>query len=135
MKIFVAIESSNNAKVLANTTLRWAARAGFNMRIFVPSEKQRRIYAAFIEEANHNWYLDLPDDVVVVGKSPKRFAEENGFDLLVRLPDNLRKWKRWLNYDLNVLHYAADLGKTRIKFADPEKKVERFKNGATIERL
>ena len=136
MKIFVAIESSENPKTLSTHTLRWAARAGFNMRIFIPDKSQLPSYLQAIEEANHNWYLALPNTVLVVGAEPKDYARQNGFDLLVSLPQDLRKWNPKANHGLNVLQYAADVGKVRTLFSQqPEKTNHTFPNGAEMVRL
>lgn len=136
MKILVAIQSSENPVTLSKTTLRWAARAGYNMRIFVPDESQVEQYQEAIADANHNWYLDLPPTVVIGNKAAKEFAKEESFDLIVYLPDNLRKWNPKLTHDKNVIDYAVDLGAARVKFgSDPKKKLEKFINGALMERV
>lgn len=136
MKILVAIESSENPKTLASHTLRWAGRAGFNMRIFIPDEVQRAAYEQAVNEANHNWYLDLPQTVIVAGKTPKEFGKAGGFDLVLYLPDNLRKWTRYANHDLNVMKYATEVAAARVRFGnDPNKKDEHFSNGAIMIRL
>lgn len=136
MKILVAIESSENPKTLARRTLRWAARAGFNMRIFIPDDSQLPEYLAAVKEANYEWYLDLPDSVIVTKITPKQFAKDEGFDLILYLPDDMRKWKTSLIHEINVLEYARQVGAARLRFSkDPNKKYERFSNGAIMERI
>jgi hypothetical protein len=39
MKILVAIKSTGKPEECAHTTFRWAARAGFDIRIFVPKKE------------------------------------------------------------------------------------------------
>lgn len=136
MKILVAVQSSENPKTLGRTTLRWAARSGFNMRIFIPDDNQLGPYREALLEANHNWYLDVPPVVLVVGTSPLKFAADEGYDLVVLLPDNLNKWQPKHSHDRNVIDFAADVGAARAEFAkQPDKKVWRFENGAVMRRV
>lgn len=135
MKILIAIESSNNSKKLANTTLRWAARAGFNMRVFIPDATQLPVYKTALIEANYKWYLDLPDTVLEV-LEPKQFALKKGYDLIVYLPDDMLKWDNKKTHDLNVIEYAKDLGAARLRFGkSPRMRELWFPNGAIMERV
>lgn len=136
MKILVAIESSENPKKLSRSTLRWAARGGFNMRIFIPDDSQLEEYRAAINNANYMWYLDLPPTVVVSKITPEELAFQENFDLILYLPDNLHKWHPHHNHDRNVIDYAADVGKARLLFRNDDNKFNHeFGNGALMERV
>lgn len=135
MKILVAIESSENPTLLAKTTLRWAARAGFNMRVFIPDANQLQPYKDAIDNANYDHFLDLPESIVEVG-SARDYAVKEGYDLIVYLPDDMRKWDTRLTHDLNVLHYAKELGVARVELKDSiPGSTFTFSNGAVMERL
>ena len=136
MKILIAIESSENPKKLSNSTLRWASRAGFDLRIFIPDDNQLEDYKKAVADANHNWYINVPETAIIVKTTPKQYAKENGYDLLVLLPDDLRKWKRLHSHDRNVLEFATDIGIARLRFSKkPNKKIEVFSNGALMRRV
>lgn len=135
MKILVAIVSKG-AESLGHTTLRWAPRAGFNLRIFIPNEARLSDYQQVIEQANYDWYLDLPYTVLVPGADPEGFAKAEGYDLLLTLSDHMKLWKKGDGYDGTVLHYATDVGKARVAFAKDSKLMrKRFNNGCEMVRL
>lgn len=136
MRILVAIESSENHKKLANGTLKWAARAGFNMRLFVPDEAQAEAYREEIKHLNYNHYLGIPESFVVTGVDPEIYAKEQGYDLILWLPDDLKKWQSKLSHELNVIEYAKDVGAARADFnKDKSKTMHHFKNGAVMRRV
>lgn len=135
MKVLVAIEGKESPEILCKTTLRWAARAGFNMRIFVKPDQYEQ-YAEAIKDANYNHYLALSETALITNKTPKEFAKEEKFDLLLKIPDNLKKWISSKDLDMNVLLYAKEVGIARQEFSeDKTKKQYVFTNGAIMERL
>lgn len=136
MKILVAIKSNNNAEMLSRSTLRWASRAGFNMRIFIPNREQLTAYQNAIDSANHEYYLDLNYAMIVVGESPRVFAIRQGYDLLLVLPDSLAEWVEGDGLDGTVLHYATDVGKARQRYNRGSiKQIKDFGNGAKMVKL
>ncbi len=138
MKVLIAIQSSKNAEDMANKTLRWAARAGFNLRVFIPDASELEEYTNAIEDANHNYYLDVPAGVVVIQQEPLDYAEGHGFDLLVLLPDDLYYWHKdtKLGDDKTVVDYAEDIGKARVAIGKDSSMQEYvFENGAKMVRV
>lgn len=136
MKILAAIQSSENAKTLSRTTLRWAARAGFNMRVFIPNEEQLPDYKKAITDANYRWHLAIPDDFIIVGTEPIKYAKDNNYDLIVYLPDHMNKWRQYLNHELNPLYYAKDVGRARVMLGgSPELRSYKFHNDVVMERV
>lgn len=136
MKILVAIKSNKGAIKLRKNTLVWAARAGYNLRIFIPTPRQLRSYHRMIDQANYDYYLDLIYDVVLVGQNAKEYAKREGYDLLVCLPDDLPRWKKGDGLDGTVLHYITDIGKKRVEFSkNPSKRVASFSNGVKMYRV
>lgn len=132
MKILVAITSEKPGKL---STLRWAARAGFNTRLFIPSPSQKDEYVAAIKDANYKWHLAIPEDFIVADL-PGTYAKEHGYDLLVIMPDDMTKWKFRINHELNPLVYAKEMGVARVEFGkDPLKVTKRFINGVVMERV
>lgn len=138
MKILVAIQSSENADMLAHTTLRWAGRAGYNMRIFIPDDSQREDYEAALLEANHEYYLDIPESVIEIGKDPVQYAKDNQYDLVVFLPEGLSEWNKEnkLGLDKTVIDYAEDVGRARSTIGkDKRRQKVDFGNGAVMKRI
>lgn len=136
MKILVAIQSDNNAYEMAHTTLRWAARAGFNLRVFIPDESQLAEYENAIDDCNYSYYFNIPNSVIVVNEEPIVFAKRNGFDLLIILPDNLLDWRTINDDDKTFIEYAEDIAKARVQFGKVKGLASiKFDNGASIMRL
>lgn len=136
MKILVAIESSKRPRKLSKTTLRWAPRAGYDLRIFIPDETQREKYIQAIDNAKYDDYLDLQHDMLIIGDEPLFYAKKNNYDLLVLLPDDLKKWTELPNLDAVVLEYAGDIGFARSIFGkNLKRKSYEFANGARIIRV
>lgn len=117
MKILVAIESDKNAEQLAHTTLRWAARAGFDLRIFIPDRRQLKKYKKFLDEYNYYYWGNIDEERSIVAKAdPMEWAKANGYDLLVTLPDNLLDYCTVENDDATFMEYAEDVAKARVEF-------------------
>lgn len=136
MKILAAIQSSENPRRLAKTTLRWATRAGFNMRLFLPDDSQIQGYVSAIEDANYQYHLNIPRDFIVTGVKPHEYALAHGYDLIVYLRDDMNKWKFRVNHDMNPLVYAKEVGQARLEFSRDKKLLHYpFINGVTMERV
>lgn len=138
MKILVAIESSgsNNAEQMAHTTLRWAGRSGFNTRIFVPNRRGFEKYEKAIEEANYHYLLSIPYSCIIVKQDPAKYAEKEGYDLLLRIPDDLLDWRTKKDDDKTVIDYAEDVGAARVEFGTkPDMQEKIFPNGAIMTRV
>lgn len=134
MKVLVAIESSENPKTLAKCALRWAARAGFDLRIFIPGQSQLSEYKEAIDEANYNWYLAIPKNALITELTPSEFAKAQNYDLVLHVPDHLRKWDKKANHELNPYKFAESVGKARLLFADQSITRYVFENGAVMVR-
>ena len=136
MKILVAIVSDNNAKQLGETILFWAPRAGFSIRVFIPSQEQAISYHNTIDHVNYEAYLDMKHIMVLVGEEPIEYAKNENFDLLVMLPDNLKRWNKTRNIDKMLIEYATDLAKARSLFSTNQLLTDyAFDNGVKMVRL
>lgn len=136
MKILVAINNPKDAKVLGNTTLSWAPRAGYNMRIFLPDDSKGQEYIEILSHVNYREYLDLHPAMLLVGYDPESYAREHGFDLLLTLPDNLKRWNNRRNKDRMVIDYVSDVGAARLNMAEAKPgEISNFENGATLKKL
>lgn len=139
MRILVAIESDNRSKTLGKKTLSWAARAGFDLRIFIPADetnKQLLEYCKMIEDVNYNEYLDLSIGQIVIDKEPLEYAAKFNFDAVLLIPDDLTTWKQRKDRDRMVLDYATDIGIARKRMQDePELQQIDFDNGARLRRI
>lgn len=119
MKILAAIKSSKNAEEMAHTTLRWAARAGFDLRIFVPDKRQLKKYKKYLDEYNYYYWGNIDEErSIVTGQEPMDYARENGYALLITLPDNLLDYSVERNDDQTFIDYAEDVAKLRVEFGN-----------------
>lgn len=139
MKILTTVKSTGRAEEMAHTTFRWAARAGQDIRIFVP-KKELKAYQAAVDDANYHYYLVSRDEkeiVVSIGnQSPMRYARDNGYDLIVELPDNLLDYSEEQNDDKGVIDFATEVGIARKEIsANP--KLDRYllKHGCVVRRV
>lgn len=135
MRILVAIKSDKNSETLSHNTLRWAGRAGYNLRVFIPDNRQLSKYQKAIDDVNYHYYMDIPYTVIEKG-DPLEYAKREGYDLLVLLPDDLPQWGKTRHPDLTVLKYANDIGAQRLLFSKYKKRdFKKFPNGASIQRV
>lgn len=114
MKILVSIESTGKPEECAHTTFRWAARAGFDIRMFVPAAEVEA-YQDGVDDANYHYYLVGRDEAqIVVGDTdPMEYAKEHGYGLLLSLPDNLLDYKTVEDDDKSMVEFATDAGIAR----------------------
>lgn len=118
MKILTTIKSTDRAMQFAHTTFRWAARAGFDIRVFVPAAEVKA-YQDGVDDANYHYYLVGRDetDIVVADQEPLAYAAANGYDLIVELPDNLLDYKTVEDDDKSFVEFATDAGAARREFS------------------
>lgn len=118
MKILTAIESSKRAEEMAHTTFRWAARAGFDIRIFIPDRRQLKKYQAAVDDANYHYYLVGRDETKIITpkQKPLDYAREHGYDLVILLPDTLLDYSTVENDDKSMVEFAEDAGAARKQF-------------------
>jgi hypothetical protein len=136
MKILVAINSTNNAKTLSETTLAWAPRAGFELRIIIPHQNELINYIHAVQDANYNHYVGLDIGQVKIMKDTEEYARSLHCDLLLELPDDLTAWNDEENDEQMIIDFAADVGAARKRLADrPQDSRVKFKNGAILKRL
>lgn len=136
MKILVAIESKDHKK-LADQSLRWLARSGLELRVFVPKGKAKK-FKWTIDEVNYHYYVALDwADTVVERTDPMTYAQQHDFDLLLKVPSKLMSWrKRDYLKDWEILVFRGAVGKARVEFGKhPKKRIKHFFNGATMERV
>lgn len=136
MKILLAIKPSK-PKHLADNALRWCGRLGYQMRVFVPKKRQLVKYAEEIAEVNYQYYLALGVDILTVHKDPKQYAKENGYDLLLSVPAELKAWRKGTAFkDTEIIWPRGAVGLARIEFGKkPKKRIKRWSNGCTMERV
>lgn len=120
MKILTAIESDKRAEQMAHTTFRWAARAGFDIRVFIPNRHQLKKYHAAVDDANYHYYLvgRVAEEVVVPKERPTEYAKANGYDLVILLPDTLLDYSTVEDDDKSFVEFAEDAGAARRQFSE-----------------
>lgn len=136
MKILMAIESKD-PKRLGDHALRWCGRTGFELRVFIPKKRRRAKYEEAILDANYNWYMAIPTDIIVTRTSPKEYAQQHGFDLLLTIPEELFAWRKGTQFkDSEIWWVRKAVGAARLEFgAKPKMRIKRFANGCIMERL
>jgi hypothetical protein len=135
MKLLVAIPS-NRPKDLVRNTLRWAPRAGFELRIFADPKTKKSKYQNAIEEANYQHYLALRHKQVEYKLDPLAYAQANGYDLLVIIPPNLKRWNDTKELSAMVIEFQTALAEARKRMRDDTSlSVIDFENGARMVRI
>lgn len=136
MKILVAIKSSGRPDEMAHTTYRWAARAGFDLRVFCPKAEADAYRDALDDAAYHYWLVGRDENEIVTAGQPLAYARRHGYDLLCILPDNLLDYKTVRDDDKSMLEFAADVGTARKRFGnEPELRELPLENGCLIKRV
>lgn len=134
MRILVAIPNEKPS-CLTKGTLAWAARAGFELRIFGSLENFVD-YVKVINDINYEEYLDIRIVALVTKYDPIEYARRFHYDLVVILPDNLKRWNKTRDRDRMIIEYAADIGRVRAEFTkDNSKDIHEFDNGAVVKRV
>jgi len=135
MKLLVAIPSSNPKK-LAKRTLKWASRAGFDMRIFADPKISKTKYRNAIDDANYQHFLAVKHSDIITDKDVLTYAQDNGYDLLALIPPDLASWNKTINSGKMVIEFHADLGAARKQISEDVTLNEvRFDNGARLVRI
>jgi hypothetical protein len=135
MKLLVAIPS-NRPKVLAQKTLLWAPRAGFDLRIFADPTVSKKKYHNAVEEVNYQQYLTVRHNQVIYDSNPLEYAQKHGYDLLAIIPPNLRRWNNTKDSNLMVIEFQTDLADARKQIgADPSLHDVDFGNGSRVIRV
>jgi hypothetical protein len=132
MKLLVAIQSKK-PKQVKDRTLRWAGRAGYDTRIFVPKGKRGRFILA-VQDANYDYYLAVEDSQVIDRQTPMEYAQRHGYDLVLLLPEKLWSWRDDKKFQEDeVVYYVEDVGAARKEFSTkPGLAQYRFPNGAVM---
>lgn len=136
MKILVACKTEDY-KNIGDNILRWAARAGYEFRLFVPYAKHKRFEKA-IKDVNWDYYMALgASETLVFRDDLEGYAKEKGFDLLVTIPDTIKSWseKSWMQPEEMVVYVKA-VGSARKAFSEnPKKRSKTWPNGVTMKRI
>lgn len=136
MKILVACKTEDY-KNIGDNILRWAARAGYEFRLFVPYAKHKRFEKA-IKDVNWDYYMALgASETLVFRDDPEDYAKQNGFDLLVTIPDTLQSWRKGSRAKPEEMAlYVKAIGSGRKYFSEnPKAKIKRWANGVTMKRI
>lgn len=140
MKILTAIISPS-AATLKDGPITFAARAGYDMRIFHYTGKDANKptftkYAAAIDDLNYDRYLSIEYTALVTKARPMPYAKLLGYDLLLTLPADLKRWNKTKDENLMVVEFAGDVGRARKAMSKNKKLIcHQFDNGATLERI
>lgn len=136
MKILVACQTEDY-KNIGDNVLRWAARAGYQFRLFVPYDKKKRFEKA-IKDVNWDFYMALGAyDTLVFNEEPEVWAKNNSYDLLVTIPDTLQSWRKDSRYKPEEMAlYIKAIGSARKYFSEnPKARIKRWANGVTMKRI
>jgi hypothetical protein len=135
MKILVGIKSKK-PNVVQDAALRWVARGGYNLKLFIPSSKYRR-YQMVVDDANYHWYLDLKHDVIESILEPEEYAIEHNYDLLLTIPEDLKSWRKGgMLKEKEIFHFVKAVGKARLEFGrNHGMRIKKWSNGAVMRRV
>lgn len=135
MRILVAITTSDT-KLVGDRALRWCARLGMDVCLFVPKGKRRK-FKEVIDDMNYHYYVDFTYDRLITRMDVEKYAWANEYELLVTVPHDLWSWRKNKQFKVDeIAHPYNALGKARVEFGNhPRKKIKRWNNGVTMERI
>lgn len=135
MKILVAVEATDH-KAIVDAALRWAGRAGYDFRVFVPPYRIH-LFRRAIDDANYHYYTGLEPDILVKDSFPEDYAARYEYDLLLKIPEHLLSWRKGAQFQpAEMAHYTRAVGAARLWFGRyPGRGIKRFANGATMQRV
>lgn len=136
MKLLVAIESSDIK--LINKSVRWAGRAGYDLRIFVKGIDWEP-YVDRLKEINMIHYLHLTHKHLVVDSKPMQYAADNGYDLILIIPEKRPAFsgkRKMIDLDAEVPLFAEAVGRARVELGtNPDVDSVTLKRGVTMRRV
>lgn len=138
MKLLVAIESSDIK--LINKSVRWAGRAGYDLRIFV-SAYDWEPYVDRLKEINMNHYIHLTKKNLIADWSYgiRHYALDKGYDLIVIIKETRPSFsgkRKMIDIDAEVPKFIEAVGKARVQFSEnPELMRLKLSVGVTMERV
>lgn len=135
MKILTAI-NSYYPKSIGDNSLRWASRGGFAFKVFAPKHKYKQFLEA-LNDCNYHWYTALSPDNLVIDSTPLQYAKDNGFDLLLLIPESLKSWRasKFMKEDEIKIFYEA-VASARGWFEKHPKATQKiFSNEAVMYRV
>lgn len=129
MKILIAVPSKGRPDTIFKRTLRWVARTGYDVRVFVEPQ-EIETYREAARDANYQFRLTITDQHFVdIGKNDggisyvmsfiKDYATNNGYDLVFKMDDDVVRFvgRGKAQPDDNMLiDFATMVGKCRVTF-------------------
>lgn len=129
MKLLVAIPSKGRPEKIYKDTMRWVARTGFDVRVFVEPQ-DLEAYKTAAKTGNIDNYTDVrPENFVSIGENDKglgfamgfikQYALDGGYDLVFKLDDDIRRFNnrgRNRTDDLMILSFCQMVGQCRVAF-------------------
>lgn len=129
MKLLIAIPSKGRTDTIFKRTLRWVARTGYDVRVFVEPQEIEQ-YREVARDANYQHYLDIHDNQFIdIGKNGrglgyakgfiKKYAQEYNYDLVFKMDDDVLRFSgRGKNKsDDDMLYdFVKMVGKCRLTF-------------------
>lgn len=135
MKILLAINSTDPVLVV-DRALRWCARTGYELRLFIPKGEYTK-YVETVNEVNYHYYVAVTYGQIVSKMTAREYAEQYGFDLILTVPEDLWSWRKGRQFKPEEIYQCAiAVGKARKQFSEhPKKRIHRFVNGSVMERV
>lgn len=135
MKILLAI-NVDNPEVANDRSVRWAARTGFDLRIFGKKEEYSKL-VNMVNDTNYHFYVHIKHEQIITKIDIETYAYEHEIDLLVIIPQDLWAWRKGTQFKNNETFVCREaLGKARLEFGQkPGMKIKRFSNGVVMKRL
>lgn len=121
MKLLVVTRSQHRPKTFASATLKFITRAGYNYRIYIKKSESAK-YRLELAKAEDRYYLFIPEENIFevrnVDNLPKYVTEKEykKYDLLLELPDDVRKMKGARGIDNQLLLFCREVGRLRNRF-------------------
>lgn len=129
MKLLIVIPSKRHSEAIFKRTLKWVTRTGFDVRIFVEPQ-ELEAYREAARNANYENYTSISDDMFIdIGRDNtdlgyakgfmKRYAEENGYELVFKLDDDIKRFHgqgKVKPIDSMIIDFSVLVGHCRSAF-------------------
>lgn len=138
MKILMAVVADGKLTDL-HRTLRWCARAGYDLRVFV-SKYEHEQYESEMKTIEMEHYIYFEPEVLVIDKDPRKYARKHGYDLILNIPEGQPSFsgrKTRIVLDDEVLLFCEKVGLWRKRLGNNKKldRLGRAVSGVELSRL
>lgn len=129
MKILAVTKTQGRAKDFVKTGLNYITRAGYDYKIYL-HERERKEYEDELAFAKSDYYLYIrPESIIYIDKASNIYqesvsqrikleAKEEGYDLILFIPEDLYKLGEIRKFDDRLLYFCREINAMRARFSE-----------------